>query len=394
MLAVDLARYVVEAVLVEGRSYREVARAHGVSKSWVGKVVSRFREGGYEALRPRSRAPGHIPHRTPRQVEDRIVEVREELAFAGFDAGAATIHFHLSTQGLEHVPSVSTIWRVLKRRGLVAPQPHKRPRSSWRRFEATLPNERWQSDVTHWRLEDGSQVDILNFIDDHSRLILRSEAMDVVRAPDVLRVFMDATSTWGFPASLLTDNGCVYTAWHRGGSNIVEGELLSRGIAYHHSKPYHPQTCGKVERFHQTLKGYLAAQRPASDLKTLQAQIDAFVGYYNEVRPHRARGRMTPKTAFDARDKARPVGPQIDLPKGTRVRRDRIDSGGAVTLRHKGRLHHIGVGCAHKHKEVIMLVADLDVRILTEEGEMLRHLTLDPTKNYQAIGCDNVSTMS
>ncbi|MHB9003054.1 MAG: helix-turn-helix domain-containing protein [Coriobacteriia bacterium] len=130
----DLARYVVEAVLVEGRSYREVAAAHGVSRSWVGKVVSRYREGGYEALTPRSRAPGHVPHRMPPEIEDAVVRVRNELATAGFDAGAATIHFHLTQEGLRDVPSVSTIWRNLKRRGLITPQPHKRPRSSWVRF--------------------------------------------------------------------------------------------------------------------------------------------------------------------------------------------------------------------------------------------------------------------
>lgn len=281
---------------------------------------------------------------------------------------------------------MSTIWRILKRRGFVTPQPHKRPRSSWIRFEASLPNERWQSHVTHWRLACGTQVDILNFLDDHSRLVVASAAMSVVRAPDVLRVFSRAAELWGYPASVLTDNGCVYTAWHVGGSNIVEAELLSRGIAHCHSKPYHPQTCGKVERFHQTLKGFLARQEPARDISSLQFQIDTFVAYYNEVRPHRAKGRVTPKDAFEARDKAYPVGAELDLPQGTRVRRDRIDAGGAVTLRHKGRLHHIGVGRRHRHKAVIMLVADLDVRILTDEGEMLRHLTLDPSKNYQAIG--------
>jgi transposase InsO family protein len=382
----DLARYVVETVLVEGRSLREVASAHGVSKSWVHKKVCRFREGGYEALAPRSRAPAHVPHRTPVDIEEAIVALRGELAEAGFDAGAATIHFHLSAQGFERVPSVSTIWRVLRRRGLVTPQPHKRPRSSWIRFEASLPNERWQSDVTHWRLADGTQVDILNFLDDHSRLIVTSEAMCVVRAPDVLRVFTTAAELWGFPASLLTDNGCVYTAWHRGGTNIVEAELLARGIAYHHSRPYHPQTCGKVERFHQTLKGYLAKQQAADTIEALQAQIDTFVTYYNETRPHRAKGRMTPLSAFEALDKARPTGPIFDIPQGTRVRRDRVDSGGTVTLRYRGRLHHIGIGRAHKDTPVIMLVADLDIRVLTEEGEVLRHLTLDPTKNYQAIG--------
>lgn len=390
----DLARYVVDAVLIEGRSYREVARAHGVSKSWVGKVVGRFREGGYVALQPRSRAPVHIPHRTSADVEERIVEIRRELTSAGLDAGAATIHFHLTQEDLDHVPSVSTIWRILKRRGFVTPEPHKRPRSSWIRFEAALPNERWQSDVTHFRLADGRQVDILNFLDDHSRLVVASEVFAITRATDVLRVFTKAGETWGFPASLLTDNGCVYTTWHRGGSNIVEAELLSRGIAYQHSRPYHPQTCGKVERFHQTLKAYLAKQTAADTIKELQFQVDAFVSYYNEVRPHRAKGRVTPLAAFQARDRARPAGSPIDVPRGTRVRRDRIDGGGAVTLRHKGRLHHIGVGRAHKHKDVIMLVAGLDVRILTDEGEMLRHLTLDPTKNYQGIGRSEASTMS
>lgn len=109
------------------------------------------------------------------EVEDAIVRLRGELTTAGFDAGAQTIHFHLTEAGLESVPSVSTIWRILKRRGFVTPQPHKRPRSSWVRFEASPPNERWQSDVTHWKLACGSQVDILNFLDDHSRLIVASE---------------------------------------------------------------------------------------------------------------------------------------------------------------------------------------------------------------------------
>lgn len=205
-----LAHYVVEAVILEGRSYREVARAHGVSKSWVGKVVGRFREGGYDALGPRSRAPAHVPHRTPAHVEEEVVRIRCELAGSGFDAGAATIHFHMTAEGRERVPSVSTIWRILKRRGLVTPQPHKRPRSSWVRFEATLPNERWQSDVTHWKLSDGSQVDILNFLDDHSRLIIASEAVRIVSARDVLRVFSQGAERWGCPASVLTDIQAQY----------------------------------------------------------------------------------------------------------------------------------------------------------------------------------------
>ena len=381
----DLARYVVDAVVVEGRSYREVARAHGVSKSWVGKLVGRFRAGGYPAIEPRSRAAKRIPHRTPDALEDEIVALRKELDELGLDAGAATIHYHLGTRH-EAVPSVSTIWRVLRRRGFVTPQPHKRPRSSWIRFEAQLPNECWQSDVTHWRLGDGTEVEIVNFIDDHSRLAVAARVLGTATAPQVLRVFRAAGERWGLPAALLTDNGCVYTTWHRGGPNVMQTELLALGIEFRHSRPYHPQTCGKVERFHQTMKAFLAKQPKVGSLAELQAQVDRFVAYYNEVRPHRARERKPPRVAFEARDKARPSGPMIRVGAGVRVRRDRIDKNGKVTLRHRTRLHHIGVGHAHKGKRVIMLVDGLNVRVVSQDGDLLRQLTLDPTRDYQPQG--------
>jgi transposase InsO family protein len=378
----DLARYVVDAVVLEGRSYRDVARAHGVSKSWVGKVVGRFRAGGYEAIEPRSRAPRTIPHRTPSELEDEIVALRKGLTDLGLDAGAQTIHYHLGLR-FEQVPSVSTIWRVLSRRGFVTPQPHKRPRSSWVRFEAQLPNECWQSDVTHWYLKDDTEVEIVNVIDDHSRLAVGSRVFAQATAPKVLEVFLEAGSRWGLPAALLTDNGCVYTTWHRGGPNVVQTELLALGIDYRHSRPYHPQTCGKVERFHQTMKSFLAKQPPSDSIAVLQTQVDRFVAYYNEIRPHKARGRKPPRVAFEARDKARPSGPKINVGAGVRVRKDRIDNNGKVTLRHRARLHHIGIGHAHKGKRVIMLIDGLDVRVLTDDGELLRHLTLDPSRDYQ-----------
>jgi len=381
----DLARYVVDAVVLEGRSYREVARAHGVSKSWVGKLVGRFRAGGYEAIEPKSRAARRIPHRTSDELEDEIVGLRKELTELGVDAGAATIAYHLSQRHLG-VPSVSTIWRVLRRRGLVTPQPHKRPRSSWIRFEAHLPNECWQSDVTHWRLADGSEVEIVNFIDDHSRLAVGSRVLPVATAPKVLEVFRDAGARWGLPAALLTDNGCVYTTWHRGGPNVMQTELLALGIDYRHSRPYHPQTCGKVERFHQTMKAFLAKQPPAGSIGELQRQVGRFVAYYNDVRPHQSIGRKTPRTIFQARDKARPSGPKIRVGAGVRVRRDRIDKGGKLTLRHGTRLHHIGVGHVHKGKRVTMLVNGLDVQVISLDGELLRHLQLDPTRDYQPQG--------
>jgi hypothetical protein len=141
-----------------------------------------------------------------------------------------------------------------------------------------------------------------------------------------------------------------------------------------------------VERFHQTMKTYLARQRRASSLAELQRQIDRFVAYYNDIRPHRATGRRPPRVAFEARDKARPCGPKIRVGAGVRVRRDRIDKGGKVTLRHGTRLHHIGVGHVHKGKRVTLLIHGLDVRVISQDGELLRHLTLDPERDYQPQG--------
>ncbi|MEX2554737.1 MAG: IS481 family transposase [Actinomycetota bacterium] len=381
----DLASYIVQAVQLEGRSYREVAAAYGVSKSWVGKILARYRAGGEQAIRARPKAAERIANRTPAEVEDRIVALRKQLADQGFDDGAQTIHYHLSRQdGL--VPSARTIHRILVRRGFVTPQPRKRPRSSFIRFEASLPNECWQSDVTHWRLADETEVEIINFIDDHSRLCLASRVHRTTTARIALSEFSHAAQKWGYPAALLTDNGCIYTAAHRGGRAALESELLARGIVFKHSRPYHPQTCGKVERFHQTLKGYLAKQEPPASIAELQRQVDRFIAYYNDVRPHRARGRMTPHAAYDARDKARPDGPKISVGIDTRIRHDVIDPGGKVTLRYKSKLHHIGVGREHHGKRVIILRAGLDVRVLGPGGEHLRGLTLDPDKNYQATG--------
>jgi hypothetical protein len=238
-------------------------------------------------------------------------------------------------------------------------------------------------DVTHWRLADQTEVDIVNVLDDHSRLAVASRVLATATAPKVLEIFRDAGARWGFPAALLTDNGCAYTTWHRGGPNVMQTELLALGIEFRHSRPYHPQTCGKVERFHQTLKRWLHRQRPARTIAELQNQVDRFVSYYNDIRPHRAVGRRPPREAFEARDKARPSGPRIRVGAGVRVRRDRIDKGGKVTLRHGTRLHHIGVGHAHKGKRVILLIDGLDVRVVSQDGELLRHLTLDPSRDYQ-----------
>ena len=334
------------------------------------------------SVAPRSKAAKGVANRSSDELEDTIVRLRKELTEKGFDAGAQTIHYHLSLSDSSPL-SVSTIWRVLKRRGFVSPQPHKRPKSSYIRFEAALPNETWQADVTFWSLTDGTKVEILDFLDDFSRVCVASKVVATTNSPDVVAALYEAGHAWGLPASLLTDNGCIFSAAYRYGYSALESELFHLGVTYKHSRPYHPQTCGKVERFHQTLKKFLSKQTPALTIAELQAQVDRFVAYYNEVRPHRAKGRMTPRAAFESRDKARPRAGTKSRSKELRVRHDKVDTDGSVTLRYRSKLHHIGMGRALKGTRVILLVAGRDIRVLSSDGELLRELTLDPSRDYQ-----------
>jgi hypothetical protein len=163
----------------------------------------------------------------------------------------------------------------------------------------------------------------------------------------------------------------------------MESELFHLGIDYKHSRPYHPQTCGKVERFHQTLKKFLRKQPPAETIAELQAQVDRFVAYYNEVRPHRAKGRKTPKSAFDSRDRARPIKREGGFTRELRVRHDRIDRHGVVTIRYKSKLHHIGMGRALAGTRIVLLVAGRHVRVIDRDGQLLRDFELDPSRDYQ-----------
>ena len=235
-----MARYVVDAVVLEGRSVRDVARAHGLSKTWIYELIGRYRAGGYEALEPRSRRPHSCPHETPESSSMRSCGCERELAEAGHDCGPATIRYHLLAAGQQDAPSRATIWRILKRHGLIAPQPQKRPICSRIRFEADLPNEMWQTDFTYWQLADGQPAEILNLIDDHSRLFLGSDAYHRVKAADVVASFHKAAQLHGLPYSLLSDNGAVFTGSPRKGKVLLESELERLGVALQELTPLPP----------------------------------------------------------------------------------------------------------------------------------------------------------
>jgi transposase InsO family protein len=214
----SLARLVITAVVVEQRSKSEVARDYGVSRVWVQKLVHRYQREGPAAFEPRSRRPHSNPRAVGLELEDQIVRLRKTLTKKGVDAGAETIAVHLAAAGVDPVPAVSTIGRILARRGFITPQPQKRPRSSWHRFCADQPNERWQADTTHWRLADGTDVEILNIIDDHSRVNIAAKARRITLGPQVVDTFTAAFTRWGVPASVLTD---IQAWWCPEGPRIV-----------------------------------------------------------------------------------------------------------------------------------------------------------------------------
>ena len=394
----SLARVLITAVVVENRPVREVAAQYGVSRSWLYELVARHRTEGEAAFQPRSRRPHSSPTAVVAEVVDLIVELRQKLTATGLDAGPDTIAWHLEHH---HGIAVSraTIARRLAAAGLVTPEPKKRPKSSYIRFQAEQPNGCWQADFTHYRLtrpdgRPGADVEILSWIDDHSRFALSVTAHARVSGPIVVATFRECCARHRVPASTLTDNGMVFTTRLSGGSlrgtrgrNGLEHELRRLGVTQKNSRPNHPTTCGKVERFQQTLKKWLRAQpdQPVT-IDQLQALLDAFVAEYNHHRPHRSLPhRATPATAYHAHPKAGPTDRTSDTHH--RLRRDRIDDTGKITLRYQGHLYKIGVGRTHARTPVLVLVHDLDIRVINAAtGELLRELTLDPARDYQPTG--------
>jgi len=374
-------RVIVLSVVQQHLSVAEAAARFGVSRQWVHALLARYRQGGLDAVEPRSHRPRSNPRQTPTELAERILTLRRELTEQGLDAGPLTIATRLKQEG-RPAPSTSTIRRILHSAGLVPPQPRKRPRSSYRRFEAAQPNECWQSDFTHWPLSDGTDTEILNWLDDHSRLLLACTAHTRVTGPTVVSAFLTTIAAYGTPTATLTDNGSVYTSRFTGGRNGFEYLLGELGVTQRNGHPGHPQTQGKIERFHQTLKRWLAAQPPASDLPTLQHQLDRFRALYNTERAHRAHGR-TPADAYAATVKAAPPTSQNTQPGPYRVRIDIVDRNGKISLRRAGRMHHLGIGAAHAGTAALVLIHPDTVEVINPAtGEHLSSHAIDHTRGY------------
>lgn len=372
----------VLSVIAGQMSVSDVCTRYGVHRSWVYKLLKRYKQFGIAGLEQRHKTPIKHGKAIAPEVRGTIIRFRHELSNNGLDNGAKTIAYHLGREGL-YVPALSTIWRILHREGLVIAQPKKKPKAYLQRFTASQPNETWQSDFTHLRLADETDVEVLNWLDDHSRLLLYCKAFPVVKGHHVVDSFKECINEYDMPYSTLTDNGVVYTARFVGGRNAFEYLLQQLRITQKNGHPGHPQTQGKIERFHQTLKKWIAKQNQAETIEELQEQLNRFRTLYNEERPHTAIGMQTPSHAYQATVKAHPS--RHPSSAHYRVRFDHVDKFGKITLRRAGITHHLGVGAAFRNRKVIMLVDQIQVQIIDQvTGEIIGAHLIEPEKNYWA----------
>lgn len=358
------------AVADPSLNVRAWCREHHVGKSTFYKYKKQFEAEGLDGLQERSRRPLRSPNRTDPAVEDDIVRLRKELTDTGLDAGPSTIQWHL-VQAQGCAPAVSTIWRILVRRGLVVAEPRKRPRSSWTTFERTRPNECWQIDATKWVLANGTVVEIVDIIDDHSRVIVAARAVPITTGELAWDTFTHAAQRWGLPAQVLSDNGAPFT------SALFTTNLAQCHIHTINSRPHHPQTCGKIERFHQTLKQWLRAQRLARTIIELQHQLDRFITIYNEQRPHRSIERTTPITRWQATPPAQPAGPLPTRSTPT-ISHHPVTKSGILEL----YPWRINIHYQHAGKHVTVYQHDLNVLVF-HHGELIHARTINPNQRYQ-----------
>ena len=374
---------VMAFVVGEAMNVSQVSRECGITPKTFYKYAARCRDEGLAGFEPRSRRPHTSPTQTPVDVEDAIVALRKELDDAGLDHGATTIQWHLGgdCRFQRAVPSVATVHRVLVRRGFVTPQPHKRPKSSWCRFEAPAPNEMWQIDATDWTIATGV-AKIFNIVDDHSRVACRSRTVAEATGEEAWTTFCQAAQSWGLPACALSDNGLCFSGKLHGFEVLFEANLRDGGIRPITGRGYHPQTTGKVERFQQTLKKWLRRQDRqhglAAGLAELQARLDEFCDYYNTRRPHQGIGRVTPLSRWQASPPSQPGDPIAHPTPRPQTHTVIVDARGNINM-HR---HSINIGVAWTGCTVTVIIDQHHATILYA-NQLVRHLRIDPNRYYQ-----------
>jgi len=374
----------MDALLQAGGKIKNVAqwcRDNGVDPRTFYRHKARIEAEGQ--WRERSRRPRRSPAGSPLDLQAWIVKLRKDLRP---DNGAdfirdELVRIHAQTNPPWRVPSRSTINRVLARHELVEKNPRKRPRSSWRRFSFARPRDCYQIDATLYRLATGERVAIFEVLDDCSRMLVACRAALAETADAAIAAITWAVKDYGAPALVLSDNGTAFTSRliHANAGPSRFAQALHRwGIRLIHSSPYHPQTCGKVERHHQTLKKWLASQpHQPTTLRQLQRLLHTYQAYYNTRRPHSALRRATPEQAWTTAPSH--GGPQsLPVQTDATVHRLRVSATGTISI---GRAR-IGVGTAHTGHTITAIRDGQHITVYDPNGHPLGHATLTGRRSY------------
>ena len=386
---------VARAAAGEKINVSRVCRETGVSRAVFYVKLARFQAEGSAGLAPRSRAPHTRPTSTAEHVGEAVVRARKELADEGWDHGALTIRWRLldiARSGVHptggpvleqaEVPSRATVHRILVERGQVIPAPRKRPKRG-RRFVHPAPNAVWQIDGTDMALADGTEVTVVQIIDDHSRLDVACRAARSENGEDVWAALRAGFAGYGHPACVLSDNGTAFSGKRRRWPLVeMERRLARLGITTIVSSIGHPQTCGKNERAHLTLQRWLAARPTPDTLDELQVLLDSYRQGYNQRR-HQSLDGDTPHQRFHATVRARPAGPAPSI--AGQVTRPVSATG---VIRFGGT--SIGLGRRHAHATAEVFWQGDRVTVLVDDT-VAASLTLDRSVRYQRT--TNLSAM-
>jgi transposase InsO family protein len=355
------------------------AREHGVSARTVYRHQARVRAEG--EWQERSRRPRSSPRVTPPELDAWIGKLRLELVP---DNGAdfirdALIDLHARTGPAWTVPSRSTINRVLARNGLLERNPAKRPHSSLRRFVYARPRDCYQIDATNVRLADGSLAAVFEVLDDCTRTLLACHAAPAETAQAAITAIRAAFTDYGVPAIVLSDNGTAFTSrlTRPGSISTFTQTLLEHGVRPINSSPYHPQTCGKVERHHQTLKKWLTTQPIPDTITSLQTLLNTYRAYYNTRRHSALPGRGTPEQAWTT---AASLGGPASLPLQTdaTVHRCLVYANGTIGVAR----WRTSVGNAYLGTTVTAIRDGRHITVYHPDGRPIGHFHLDPDKKY------------
>ena len=323
----------IELTQVEGADMSALCRTFGISRKTGYKLISRYQQEGLAGLMDRSRKP-HLIHQTPPETENLVLSIRHQHSAWGGEK----IRQYLQNQGYDQLPTEKTIDRILKRHGLITAEESEK-HTAWKRFEHENPNDLWQMDFKGYFLAGSERCYPLTLLDDHSRFSLSIKACANQTTETVKNQLIYLFRRYGMPKRMTMDNG---TPWGYSGTQMhtkLTAWLIRLGIYVSHSRPNHPQTQGKLERFHRTLKLELLSRFSFGNLDEAQEGFDWWQRIYNEERPHGALELAVPLQRYKKSERDYPEEPPaITYEDGLIIRK--VQQKGYIFF--KGKIFRIG----------------------------------------------------